>query len=64
MRLNASEADKQRRIEALTAEIDAIDAAALQPGEEKSLQERKNVITHAQSILEGITAAHAGAGGR
>ena len=49
---NASEADKQRRIEALTAEIDAIDAAALQPGEEKTLQERKTVITHAQSILE------------
>jgi DNA repair protein RecN (Recombination protein N) len=55
---NASEADKQRRIEALTTEIDAIDAAALQPGEEKTLQERKTVITHAQSILEGITAAH------
>lgn len=56
--LNASEADKQRKIEILTAEIDAIDAAALQPGEEKALQERKNVITHAQSILQGITAAH------
>lgn len=56
--LNASESDKQRRIEGLTAEIDAIDAAALQPGEEKTLQERKNVITHAQSILAGITAAH------
>ncbi len=55
--LNASESDKQRRIEALTAEIDTIDAAALQPGEEKTLQERKNVITHAQSILAGITAA-------
>lgn len=48
--LNASEADKQRKIEALTAEIDAIDTAALQPGEEKNLQERKTVITHAQSI--------------
>ncbi len=45
-------------IAARTAEIDAIDAAALQPGEEKTLQERKNVITHAQSILQGITAAH------
>lgn len=56
--LNASESDKQRRIEALTAEINTIDAAALQPGEEKTLQERKNVITHAQSILAGITAAH------
>ena len=56
--LNASEADKQRKIEALTAEIDAIDAAALQPGEEKNLQERKTLITHAQGILDGITAAH------
>lgn len=56
--LNASEADKQRKIEALTAEIDAIDAAALQPGEEKNLQECKTVITHAQGILDGITAAH------
>ena len=55
---NASESDKQRRIETLTAEIDTIDTAALQPGEEKTLQERKNVITHAQSILAGITAAH------
>ncbi len=33
--LNASESDKQRRIEALTAEIDTIDAAALHPGEER-----------------------------
>lgn len=56
--LNASEADKQRRMESLTAEIEAIDAAALQPGEEAALQDRKNVITHAQSILDGITQAH------
>lgn len=56
--LQTSEADKQRRVDTLTAEIDAIDAAALQPGEEKTLQERKNVITHAQSILQGITQAH------
>ena len=56
--LLASEADKQRRIDALTTEIDAIDAAALQPGEEKALTERKNIITHAQSILQGLTAAH------
>lgn len=56
--LQASESDKRRRVEELTAEIDAIDAAALQPGEEKTLQERKNVITHAQNILQGITEAH------
>lgn len=56
--LNASEADKQRRIDALTEEIEAIDAAALVPDEEQTLQERKTIITHAQSILDGITAAH------
>ena len=56
--LNASEADKQRRIELLEQEIDAIDAAALQPGEEKALQERKQIITHAQAILDGLNAAH------
>ena len=56
--LNASEADKQRRVAALTEEIDAIDAAALTPGEEKTLQERKMVITHAQTILDGLNAAH------
>lgn len=56
--LNTSEADKQRRMETLSAEIDAIDEASLQPGEEKALQERKNVIAHAQSILQGITSAH------
>ncbi len=56
--LQASEADKQRRMEELTAEIEAIDAAALQPGEERALQERRNVIAHAQNILQGITAAH------
>ena len=56
--LNASEADKQRRIAALTEEIDAIDAATLTPGEEKTLQERKMVITHAQTIMDGLNAAH------
>lgn len=56
--LNASEADKQRRVELLEQEIDAIDAAALQPGEEKALQERKQIITHAQAILDGLNAAH------
>lgn len=56
--LNASEADKQRRMDALTEEIESIDAAALAPDEERTLLERRTVITHAQSILDGITAAH------
>lgn len=56
--LNASEADKQNRIKRLMEEIEEIDAAGLKQGEETTLQERKNVITHAQTILDGISAAH------
>ena len=61
--LTASEKDKQQRIAALTEEIDAIDAAGLKQGEEEALKDRKQVITHAQSILEGITRAHAALAG-
>lgn len=56
--LNASEADKQNRIKRLMEEIEEIDAAGLKQGEETTLQERKNVIIHAQTILDGISAAH------
>ena len=56
--LNTSEAEKQRRIEALREELNAIDVAALRPGEEQALQERRTIITHAQAILDGVTAAH------
>lgn len=56
--LRAAEAGKQRRIEELRADIDAIDAAAPVSGEEEMLQERRRIITHAQTILEGLNAAH------
>lgn len=59
----ASEADKQRRIELLTEEVQELDAANLTVGEEETLNERKKVIVHAQSILDGITAAHAALSG-
>lgn len=61
--LMASEADKQRRIELLTEEVQELDAANLTAGEEETLNERKKVIVHAQSILDGITAAHAALSG-
>ncbi|MGN0983574.1 MAG: DNA repair protein RecN [Gemmiger sp.] len=56
--LNASEAAKKHRMDVLTEEIEAIDAAGLSPEEEKTLQERRTIIIHAQGILDGITAAH------
>lgn len=61
--MTAAESDKQRRMAALTEEIDAIDAAGLKPGEEEELNERRKLITHAQGILEGITLSHAALAG-
>ena len=61
--LLAGEADKQQRIDRLTAEIEEIAAAGLSAGEEKALEERRTIITHAQSILEGLNGAHAALSG-
>lgn len=56
--LQAGEATKQQRMEQLTAEIEEIRAAGLSAGEEKTLEDRRTIITHAQSILEGLNGAH------
>lgn len=56
--LNTSEAEKEHRMAVLREEIDLIDQTGLIPGEEQALQERRNLITNAQSILDGIAAAH------
>lgn len=61
--LQAGEADKQQRIDRLTAEIEEIAAAGLSAGEEKALEERRTIITHAQSILEGLNGAHSALSG-
>jgi DNA repair protein RecN (Recombination protein N) len=61
--LTLNESDKQHRIEELNAVIQDIDAAALTPGEEKSLTDRRDVISHAQAILEGLSTAHAALSG-
>lgn len=56
--LQAGEATKQQRMEQLTTEIEEIRAAGLSAGEEKTLEDRRTIITHAQSILEGLNGAH------
>ena len=61
--LIAKEADRQRRTALLTEEVEELDAANLTVGEEESLNERKKVIVHAQSILDGISAAYAALSG-
>lgn len=56
--LQAGEATKQQRMEQLTAEIEEIRAAGLSAGEEKTLEDRRTIITHAQNILEGLNGVH------
>ena len=56
--LQAGEASKQQRIDQLNAEIEDIRSANLSAGEEKALEDRRTIITHAQSILEGLSGAH------
>ncbi len=55
---NAGEAERRAHIEALEATLAELRAAAFTPGEEQALHERKSVITHAQTILAGLEAAH------
>ncbi len=57
--LTADEAGRRARAEELQACLDALEAAALSPGEEAALHERKRVITHAQAIVDGLRAAQA-----
>lgn len=55
--LAMDEAEKQQKIESLRNQVDEIESAHIEPGEEESLISRRKVISHAQSILEQLTAA-------
>lgn len=55
--LAMGEAEKKQRIDSLHAKIEEIDAAHLQPEEEPQLLARKQIISHAQGILEALTLA-------
>lgn len=55
--LQMDESEKQRRIDLLKFELDEIEAAALKPGEEEQLAERRQIISNAQAILEQVDAA-------
>ncbi len=56
--LNMDEDEKARRVELLRFQIDELELADLQPGEEEALSERRNVILHAQRITEQLSAAY------
>ncbi len=55
--LTTDEREKQAKIELLRYQIDEIEAAALQPGEEEVLAARRSRMQHAQKIVDGLTAA-------
>lgn len=55
--LQMDETEKQHRIDLLRFELDEIESAALKPGEEEQLAERRQIISNAQSILEQVDAA-------
>lgn len=56
--LSLNEAEKQRKMETLRFQLEEINDAALQSGEEERLSARRQIVTHAQTILEQISIAH------
>lgn len=57
--LNTDDEQKARRTELLSYEIDEIDKAKLEPGEEEELTARRNLIRNSERILEAVSVAHA-----
>lgn len=55
--LQMNQEEKQRQIDLLTFQVDEIESANLQTGEEERLTARRNVVTHAQTILEQLSGA-------
>lgn len=53
------EAEKQRRIDLLTYQVQEIEDAALTAGEEQTLEARRKVLTNASTIRDRVAKAHA-----
>ena len=53
------EAEKQRRIDLLTYQVQEIEEAALTAGEEQTLEARRKVLTNASTIRDRVAKAHA-----
>ncbi len=52
------EAQKARQIDLLRFQIDEIEQAQLQPGEEEELAARRDIIRNAENIQQSLTVAH------
>lgn len=61
--LITDEAEKQRRLDLLSYQVDEIDAAALTAGEEETLEARRTVLANAEEIRGRMAAAYAALSG-
>ena len=57
--LEADDRDRARQVEFMEFELAEIDKANLQAGEEEELRARRNLITNAETIVQGATTAYA-----
>lgn len=57
-KLLRDDADKARRADTLTYQLDEINAAELQPDEDKALAERRNFLKNAHKVAEAVTQAY------
>ncbi len=56
-RLSMNESEKLRRVEALKFQIEEIQRADLQPGEDEALENRRKVLQNAEKLVDGLTRA-------
>ncbi|MCD7888071.1 MAG: DNA repair protein RecN [Clostridiales bacterium] len=56
--LQMDEAEKARRIDSLTYQIDELERANLKPGEDKELTERRNLLRNAGKLMDAIDTAY------
>ena len=63
-KLKAEESHRRERIDLLEYQIHEIQSARLQEGESQALEQRRKVVSHAQGILEQLTAAQAALNGQ
>lgn len=61
--LVTDEAEKQRRLDLLSYQVDEIDAAALSPGEEETLEARRQVLSNAEAIHAKVASIYAALSG-
>lgn len=61
--LQMDEAEKSRRIDSLNFQISELERAALKPGEEEALTERRNILRNAGRLMDAVEGAYAALSG-